>query len=254
MAELTGSPACFYHLPSRKEFTFWRLGPEVQRIGADVASLARAAIAAEPEGVDFIHEPGDVWAVIEEQAGLEIPAVIAFSSQSGSGEIGGPDVGDGAIDDEDFRVEARAQAAFEQVAFSQGGMFVEVGAEPWAWFFGVEEAYGDAATDQFGEDGDERAERLAFGAALDEDVFEVGGSDPEEFFGGGEDIAQDARVVFGIQHEFGGWAGHWSVDRGGDDGVRWGSGRAAGFQVGVARCSWKNRSIKEKATRLRAGL
>ena len=192
--------------------------------------------------------------IVEEQAGLEIPAVIAFGSESGSGEIGGPDVGDGAIDDEDFRMEAWAEAAFEQVAFAQGGMFVEIGAEPWAWFFGVEEAHGDAATDQFGEDGDERAERPAFGAAFDEDVFEVGGSDPEEFFGGGEDIAQDARVVFGIQHEFGGWAGHWSGHGGGGDGVRWGSGRAAGFQVGVARCSWKNRSIKVTATRLRAGL
>jgi hypothetical protein len=36
--------------------------------------------------------------------------------------------------------------------------------------------------------------------------------------------------------------------------VCWGSGRSAGFQVGVARCSWKNRSIKVTATRLRAGL
>jgi hypothetical protein len=60
--------------------------------------------------------------------------------------------------------------------------------------------------------------------------------------------------VFGIQHEFGGWAGHWSGHGGGGDGVCWGSGRSAGFQVGVARCSWNNRSIKVTATRLRAGL
>ena len=77
-------------------------------------------------------------AVGAEDAGFEVAGVFAFHTEASAGEVGRTDISGFQIKNDDFKMDSWAEDALH--AFDEGGIFVEILTEGWAWFFGVNQA------------------------------------------------------------------------------------------------------------------
>lgn len=162
--------------------------------------LAFEAEVAEVEGIDPFHEWIEVLLFIGDEAGLEVPAQGALCAYAGSGEVGGPDEGFPAIDDDGLGMNSRAEDAFEKVAIDERGVSVEVFPEPRTGFLGMEKADGDAVVDEVGEDFEQGDEAASF---FHVEVLDVGGDDPEKLLSAGKHVDDDALVNVFIKNKVG---------------------------------------------------
>ena len=143
-------------------------------VAAEGAAAAGVAGFADPDGVEMGDGGFDEVGIVAPNAGFKIAFAVAFHADAGAGEVGGADIDLVEVKHDELEVDARAEHAFEAV--EEGGVAVEVLAESGAGFFGVDEADMDAALDQIGEFAQKRPGGFA---AHDEEVFEVGGANPQ---------------------------------------------------------------------------
>jgi len=146
-----------------------------------------------------LHERGDVLFFVGEDACFEVAFIGMFRAEAGSCEVGGCDEGAFAINDDGFGVDAGAESAFEEIAFDECWVAVEVFAEARTGFFGVDEADGDSVFDKFCEAGEKWDGAFS---ADDVHVFDVRGDDPDELTGGGDLFFDDAAVDRIVEDEF----------------------------------------------------
>ncbi len=150
-----------------------------------------------------------MFLLVGDEAGFEVAAEGAFCADARTSEVGGADEGFATIDDDGFGVDSRAKDAFEEIAFDESGVAVEVFPETGAGFFGVEEADRNAGVDEVGEDFKKWDEAAFF---FDMEVFDVGSDDPEEFLGTGKHVDDDALVDVFIEDEIGHRGGENTAD------------------------------------------
>ena len=169
-------------------------------VGAEVAAAAFETGFAEVEFVDPFDERGEVGGVVGEDPGFEVATGGAFGTKASSGKVSGGDEGGFAVDDDGFGVDAGAENAFEEFAFDEGGVAVEVFAKSRAGFFGMKESDCDASFYEVGEDGEKGDVAASF---FDVEVFEVGSNDPEVMLSIWHEVLDDAVIDLVVEDEFG---------------------------------------------------
>ena len=117
-------------------------------IGADGAAGAFLAKITEVELIDPFHHGVEMCGVVGEEARFKVAFVGGFCPKSCSSQIGGADEGVGAIDDDGFGVNARAENSFEQMTVNQMRVAIKVGPKTRAGFFGVHQPNVDSLFDQ----------------------------------------------------------------------------------------------------------
>lgn len=133
---------------------------------------------ASEDFVELLGYGGDDFPVIGDDAGLEISSVGGFCSYAGAGEIGTAGVGEFAVDYYRFEVDAGTQNPFH--ALYQVRIAVKIFSKGRAGLFCVQEPNFDVLFYQVGQYFEKG---YHFAAFIDVEVFEVGGSEPKEFFG-----------------------------------------------------------------------
>jgi hypothetical protein len=123
------------------------------------------------------------------KARLEVPPFIGFGPEPGAGEVGRPEIEEGAIHSDHLQVNPRA------LAQRRCGRFTELGAQRARRRTGVKDAHVDAARTHRAELVEKRfvaasRTRPRTDASLDVDVFQVGGGDPNA----------GARTAYSLQH------------------------------------------------------
>ena len=73
---------------------------------------------------------------VGENAGLEVAVVVAFHTHSGTGEVGGANVGGSAVENHYLEMHPWAESPFQSAP--QSWILVEILAEVLTWFFGVQ--------------------------------------------------------------------------------------------------------------------
>lgn len=147
------------------------------RIGTDAAAGAFLAKITEVELIDPFHHGLEMHGIIGEETRLKVAFVRRLCPESRTGEVGGADEGVGAIDDDGFGVNARAEDALEEMAVDEVRVAIKVSPKARARFFGVHEADVDTLLDQVGKNFEQGDEAFALGHM---EVFDVGGDDPQE--------------------------------------------------------------------------
>ena len=170
----------------------------VYAITAEVFPLAVAAVKSTPYAVEVVGSGIDESGLVGEDTGLEIAVALPFHADAGTCEVGGADIGHGAIENHDLEVHPRAELPLE--ARPEAGVAVEVLAEVVAGLLGMQQADVDAATQQSVEDGKEGF-HITVLAATDIEVFQVGGADPQVVTHGGTSL-QHFRIVFFVGNIF----------------------------------------------------
>lgn len=138
--------------------------------------------------------------VIGDEARFEVSLERAFGPDASAREVGRSDEGFLSVDDDGLGVDAGAEDALEEIGLDEGGEAVEIFAESWSWFLGVEETDGDSVIHEVGEDFEKGDEASAF---LDMEVLDVSGDDPEKTLGVWDHLDDDALVDFFVEDKFG---------------------------------------------------
>ena len=141
-----------------------------------------------------------MFALVGDKAGFEVSPQRALRADASAGEIGGADEGFLSVHDDRLGVDAGAENALEKFAVDERGIAVKVLPESRAGFLGVEESDRDPVVDHVGENFEEGNKAATF---FNVEILEIGGDDPEEFFGPGEHFDNHPLVDVFIENEVG---------------------------------------------------
>jgi len=153
-----------------------------------------------PDIVELVHDGVDDAFFVGDDSGFEVAAVFALCAEACSGDIGASCVGESAVDDGTFEMNARAKNSLD--ASDESWVFVEVLSEGLTRLFSVQKANLDFSGDKIGEhlkEGDHTA------VLVHVHVFEVGGGQPEELLGMWDALTYDLLVYFPVCYEIQHW-------------------------------------------------
>lgn len=115
-------------------------------IPTEVFPLAFGAMGSLPDGVEVVGGGIDQLGFVGEDAGLEVAVVVAFHAYAGTREVGGADVGGGAVENHYLEMHSWAEPPFQPAP--QARVFVEILAEILSWLFGMKQAHFDTPFQQ----------------------------------------------------------------------------------------------------------
>ena len=142
-------------------------------IPTEVFPLAFGTVGSLPDAVEMVGGGIDQQWLVGEDAGLEVAVVVAFHTYAGTCEVGGADIGYRAVENHYLEMHPWAESPFQPAP--QPRILVEILAEVFARFFGVQQPHLDTTLQQLVENREERHHILA---TADIQVFEVGGTNP----------------------------------------------------------------------------
>ena len=110
-------------------------------IPTEVFPLAFGTVGSLPDGVEVIG--GGVYQrrLVGEDTGLEVAVVVAFHTHAGTREIGGADVGGGAVENHYLEMHPWAESPLQSTP--QSWILVEILAEVLSRLFGVQQSHID---------------------------------------------------------------------------------------------------------------
>jgi hypothetical protein len=117
-------------------------------IGADGAAGAFLAKITEVKLIDPLHHGAEMSGIVGEKSRFKVAFVGGFCPESCACQIGGADEGMGAIDDDGFGVNARAENTLKMMAVNQMRVAIKVGPKTRTGFLGVHQPNVDTLFDQ----------------------------------------------------------------------------------------------------------
>ena len=117
---------------------------------------------AYPNGVELVHGLLNQFGVVGEDARLEVAGAFSIHADACPGEVCAANVGRLAVEDQYFEMHSRTECPFKTI--EQSWIFVEIFAEGWSRFLGMDEPDFDTFFDKLSQD---RKERLHLRADLD---------------------------------------------------------------------------------------
>ena len=150
----------------------WRLPSN--SIPAKILPFAVLTAMALPDAVEVIGGGIDQRRFVGEDAGLEVAVVVAFHTDAGTSEVGGADVGGGAVENHYLEMNPWAESPFQPAP--QPRILVEILAEVLSWFLGMKQPHIDTPFQQIIE---HRQERHHAPSSLHIQVLEVCGTNPQ---------------------------------------------------------------------------
>lgn len=143
-------------------------------IAAEVFPLAGLAVEPLPDAVEMVG--GGVYQrrLVGEDAGLEVAVVVAFQTHAGAREVGGANIGGGAVENHYLEMNPWAESPFQPAP--QPRILVKILAEVLAWFFGMKQPHIDTPFQQIIE---HRQEWHHIPSSLHIQVLEVCGTNPQ---------------------------------------------------------------------------
>ena len=88
-----------------------------------------------PDAVEVVGGGGDQLGVVGEDTGLKVAVVVAFHTHAGAREVGGANVGGGAVEYHYLEMHPWAESPLQTAP--QPRILVEILAEVLTWFFGM---------------------------------------------------------------------------------------------------------------------
>ena len=122
----------------------WRLPSN--SIPAKILPFAVLTAMALPYAVEMVGGGIDQLGFVGEDTGLEVAVVVAFHAYAGAREVGGADVGGGAVENHYLEMNPWAESPFQPAP--QPRILVEILAEVLTWFFGVQQTNVDTSFQQ----------------------------------------------------------------------------------------------------------
>ena len=116
-------------------------------IPTEVFPLAFGTVGSLPDGVEVVGGGIDKGRVVGEDTGLEVAVVVAFHAYAGTREVGGADVGGGAVENHYLEMHPWAESPLQSTP--QSWILVEILAEILSWLFGMKQAHFDTTFQQF---------------------------------------------------------------------------------------------------------
>ena len=134
--------------------------------------LSPALLASEPcpDRIKLVHGSLNEDRIVCEYARLEVPGSRTLHPDTGPGQVGGAEVGDLGVEDEDLEMHAGAEHAFQPG--EKDRIPVEILTEVGPRFLGVDKTNFAALRDQIGQQTQERP-------VADIEVLDVGRTDPQ---------------------------------------------------------------------------
>ena len=143
-------------------------------VTAEGFSFALGTSSPLPDAVEMVGGGIDQLGFVGEDAGLEVAVVVAFHAYAGTREVGGADVGGGAVENHNLEMHPWAEPPLQPAP--QARILVEILAEVLARFFGVQQTNVDTALEQLVE---HRQERHHVPSTLHIQVLQVGSTNPQ---------------------------------------------------------------------------
>ena len=156
-------------------------------VRTEFLSSAVLALETRPNGVELVDGSIDEVGVVSKDACLEVACAGALHSESGTGEVGGTDVGEFEVEDDNLEVHARAEQAFQTC--EEYRVAVEIFAEVRPRLLGMDEAHVTTFAHEVGQHAEE-------GPLADIEVLDVGCPYPEVFFHFGDSFYYLPEVGF----------------------------------------------------------
>ena len=110
-------------------------------ISAEAFSFAFGTSSPLPDVVEVVGGGIDQLGVVGEDTGLEVAVVVAFHTHAGAREVGGADVGGGAVENHYFEMHPWAESPLQTAP--QPRILVEILAEILSWLFGMQQPHID---------------------------------------------------------------------------------------------------------------
>ena len=129
----------------------WRLPSN--SIPAKILPFAVLTAMALPNPVEVVGGGIDQLGLVGEDTGLEVAVVVAFHTYAGAREVGGADIGGGAVENHYLEMHSRTESSFQPAP--QAWILVEILAEVLTWFFGVQQPNVDTALQKLVENREE---------------------------------------------------------------------------------------------------
>lgn len=143
-------------------------------ISAKILPLAFGAVGSLPDGVEVVGGGIDQLGVVGEDTGLKVAVVVAFHTHAGTGEVGGADVGGGAVENHYLEMHPWTESPLQPAP--QPRILVEILAEILSWFFGMKQPHIDTLFKQLVE---HRQKRHHVPSTLHIQVLQVGSTNPQ---------------------------------------------------------------------------
>lgn len=115
-------------------------------IPTEVFPLAFGTVGSLPDAVEVVGGGIDQGGLVGEDSGLEVAVVVAFHTHAGTREIGGADVGGGAVENHYLEMHPWAESPFQPAP--QPRILVEILAEVLTWLFRMKQPHIDTTSQQ----------------------------------------------------------------------------------------------------------
>ena len=156
-------------------------------VRAEFLSSAVLALETSPNRVELVDGSIDEVGVVGEDASFEVACACALHSESGTGEVGGTDVGEFKVEDDNLEMHARAEQAFQTC--EEYRVAVEIFTEVRPRLLGMDETHVTTLAHEVGQHAEERP-------LADIEILDVGGPYPEVFFHFGDSFYYLPEVGF----------------------------------------------------------
>ena len=143
-------------------------------IPTEVFPLAFGTVESLPDAVELVGGGIYKQRFVGEDAGLEVAVVVAFHTHSGTGEVGGADIGHRAVENHNLEMHPWAESPLQTAP--QPRILVEILAEILSWFFGMKQPHIDTLFKQLVE---HRQKRNHIPTSLHIQILQVGSTNPQ---------------------------------------------------------------------------